>query len=92
MEQKSRVDLLEIMYKLYEKPSEIVEHWENVTPLLAELTATAPLGFEGMAMMISNHLTNATQFKDSKVQKFELESGLKKLHLYFRKLNSFEKI
>ena len=85
MEQKNRLDLLYIMYKVYETPSVINEQWDVVSPLLAELTSTCPEGFEGMVTMINTHFTNATKFKDVKVQKFELESGLIKLKAYFQK-------
>lgn len=91
MEQKHRLNLLEIMATIYETPSVIDEHWEAVTPLLAELIATSPQGFEGVAIMINTHFTNAVKFKDVKVQKFELESGLIKLRAYFQKLNVFDK-
>lgn len=91
MEQQHRTDLLKVMGILYETPSAIDEHWVTVSPLLVELTETSPHGLEGMAMMICKHFTNAAKFKDIKVQKFELESGLIKLSAYFHKLSSFER-
>ncbi|WP_028865909.1 hypothetical protein [Psychromonas aquimarina] len=88
MEQKKCLELLNIMSTIYETPDVMDEYWEQVTPLLKALTAAAPQGLEGTAMMISTHFTNAAKFKDVKVQKFELESGLIKLKTYFQKLNS----
>jgi len=85
MEQKQRLAFLDIVYAIYDEPSLITEQWEVVSPLLAELTATCPEGFEGMVTMINTHFTNAVKFKDVKVQKFELESGLIKLKAYFQK-------
>lgn len=75
------------MQTIYDTPSEIEKHWQVATPLLAELTASSPQGLEGMATMICTHFNNALKFKDVKVQKFELESGLIKLKTYFQRLN-----
>jgi hypothetical protein len=91
MEQKHRADLLKIIGRIYETPSIIDEHWHTVPPLLAELTATAPQGYEGMATMISRHFNNANKFNDLKVKKFELESGLLMLKRYLQKLQTFDK-
>ena len=85
MEQKKRLALLDIVYAIYDEPSLITDQWEVVSPLLAELTSTCPEGFEGMVTMINTHFTNAVKFKNVKVQKFELESGLIKLKAYFQK-------
>ena len=85
MEQKQRLAFLDIVYAIYDEPSLITEQWEVVSPLLAELTSTCPEGFEGMVTMINTHFTNAVKFKDEKVQKFEIESGLLKLKAYFKK-------
>ena len=85
MEQKTRLEFLEIIYTIYDKPVLINEQWDIVSPLLAELTSTCPEGFEGMVTMINTHFTNAVKFKDVKVQKFEIESGLLKLKAYFKK-------
>ena len=85
MEQEKRLKFIEIIYTLYDKPALINEQWEVVSPLLAELTSTCPEGFEGLVTMINTHFTNAVKFKDVKVQKFELESGLIKLKAYFQK-------
>jgi len=90
MEQEKRLKFIEIIYTLYDKPALINEQWEIVSPLLAELTATSPEGFEGMVSMINTHFTNAVKFKDEKVQKFEIESGLIKLNTYFKKRNQLE--
>lgn len=87
MEQKERTELFNIMCTIYETPSVIDEYWETVSPLLVELTATSPEGFKGLTTMICTHFNNAIKFKDEKVKKFELESGLIKLKLYFQKLN-----
>ena len=91
MEQQHRADLLKMMGTFYETPNDISEHWGTVSPLLTELVETSPEGLEGMAAMICKHFTNAEKFKDSKVKKFELESGLIKLTSYFQKLNAFQK-
>ncbi|XQW83460.1 hypothetical protein ACOYR1_09860 [Thalassotalea piscium] len=90
MEQQNRLALVNIINTLYETPSIIEEQWHSVTPLLTELMATSPEGFEGMAKMINKHFTNATKFSDVNIQKFELESGLLKLNTYFQKLNGAE--
>ncbi len=76
MEQEHRADLLKVMGRIYETPSIMDEYWHTVPPLLAELTATAPQGLEGLATMITLHFNNAAKFNDLKVKKFELESGL----------------
>ncbi|WP_426357545.1 hypothetical protein ACPUVO_13930 [Pseudocolwellia sp. HL-MZ19] len=91
MEQKNRLELINIMATIHESPSVIHDYWDTVTPLLEELSTTAPEGLEGMAAMICTHFNNAIKFKDLKVIKFELESGLIKLNRYFQKLNSFKK-
>ncbi|WP_159819908.1 hypothetical protein [Colwellia sp. 20A7] len=91
MDQKQRLELINIMHELYQTPTTIEEQWHRVTPLLTEFNATIGQGLEGMASMINKHFTNAEKFKDSKVQKFELESGLIKLNMYFKKLDTFEK-
>jgi hypothetical protein len=91
MKQKHRLDLINIMATIHETPSIINEQWDTVTPLLEELTTTAPEGLEGVAAMICTHFNNAIKFKDLKVIKFEVESGLIKLNRYFQKLNAFEK-
>jgi len=90
MEQAHRIDLLDIMSRIYQKPQSLDEHWDTVSPLLAELSDTAPEGLEGMASMICTHLNNAVKFNDEKVKKFELESGLIKLQSYLQKLNTFK--
>ncbi len=91
MEQQHRLDLINIMATIHETPSVINDHWDTVSPLLEELTATAPEGLEGMVAMICLHFNNAIKFKDLKVIKFEVESGLIKLNRYFQKLNAFKK-
>ncbi|XPF94953.1 hypothetical protein ACM9HF_02770 [Colwellia sp. RE-S-Sl-9] len=90
MQQNHRLTLIQIMATIHETPSIIHEHWETVSPLLVELIDTAPEGLEGMAAMICTHFNNAIKFKDLKVVKFELESGLIKLNRYFQKLNAFK--
>ena len=40
MEQKTRLEFLEIIYTIYDKPALINEQWDIVSPLLAELTST----------------------------------------------------
>ena len=85
MDQKKRLEFIELIHTIYDEPALITEKWDVVSPLLAELTATSPEGFEGMVTMINTHFTNAVKFKDEKVQKFELESGFIKLKAYFKK-------
>lgn len=87
MEQENRVALIDIMEQLYKDPADIEEQWQKVTPLLTELSASSPDGFAGMTAMINRHFTNATKFKSAKIQQFELESGLLKLKIYFKKLD-----
>ncbi|WP_077342355.1 hypothetical protein [Pseudocolwellia agarivorans] len=90
MKQNHRLDLINIMATIHETPSIINDHWDTVAPLLEELVTTAPEGLEGMATMICTHFNNALKFKDLKVVKFELESGLIKLNRYLQKLNAFK--
>lgn len=92
MEQQHRLDLINIMATIHETPSIINDHWESVSPLLEELTTTAPAGLEGVVAMICTHFNNALKFNDLKVIKFELESGLIKLNRYLQKLNMTKKI
>lgn len=91
MEQKQRIALSNIMSELYQKPEMIEEQWHIVTPMLTELIDTTPQGFEGVTSMINKHFTHAAKFSDVKIQKFELESGLIKLNVYFQKLNAFKR-
>ncbi|MGV2871624.1 hypothetical protein [Colwellia sp. E150_009] len=91
MEQKQRIALSNIMSELYQKPEMIEEQWHIVSPMLTELIDTTPQGFEGVTSMINKHFTNAAKFSDVKIQKFELESGLIKLNVYFQKLNAFKR-
>jgi len=87
MEQQSQQSLTNLVYDIYEDPTLIEEHQVLINPLLSDLVATAPAGFEGMAMMINTHISNGFKFKNPKIQKFELESGLLKLKTYFQKIN-----
>lgn len=88
MDQKQRIAISSIMTELYQKPEMIKEQWHIVSPLLTELLDTTPQGFEGVTSMINQHFSNAARFSDVKIQKFELESGLIKLNMYFHKLNT----
>lgn len=88
MEQQQRLAFSNIMAELYQKPETIKDQWHIVSPLLTELLETTPVGFEGITTMINRHFTNATKYNDVKIQKFELESGLIKLNMYFHKLNA----
>ncbi len=90
MEQQHRLDLINIMATIHETPSIINEQWASASPLLEELSTTAPEGLEGIVAMICTHFNNANKFNDVKVIKFELESGLIKLNRYFQKLNAFK--
>ncbi|CAM4253698.1 hypothetical protein [Pseudoalteromonas ostreae] len=87
MEQQHQQTLTNLVYDIYEDPTKIDEHQELIQPLLSDLIATAPVGFEGMATMINTHISNGFKFKNPKIQKFELESGLLKLKTYFQKIN-----
>lgn len=87
MEQKKQNTLTNLVYDIYETPTLIEEHRPLIQPLLIDLLATAPDGFEGMATMINTHISNGFKFKNPKIQKFELESGLLKLKTYFQKIN-----
>ncbi|MBH0079371.1 hypothetical protein [Pseudoalteromonas sp. NZS11] len=87
MEQQSQQTLTNLVYDIYEDPTLIEEHQVLINPLLSDLVATAPAGFEGMAAMINTHISNGFKFKNPKIQKFELESGLLKLKTYFQKIN-----
>tara|TARA_R110002050_G_scaffold207481_1_gene343588 strand:+ start:924 stop:1199 length:276 start_codon:yes stop_codon:yes gene_type:complete len=87
MDQKQRIAFSNIMSELYQKPEMIKEQWHIVSPMLTELIDTTPQGFEGVTSMINKHFTNAARFSDVKMKKFELESGLIKLNMYFQKLN-----
>ena len=87
MEQQSQQTLTNLVYDIYEDPTLIEEYKMFIKPLLSDLVATAPAGFEGMATMINTHIYNGFKFKNPKIQKFELESGLLKLKTYFQKIN-----
>jgi len=87
MEQQNQQTLTNLVYDIYENPTLIEEHQVLIKPLLSDLVATAPAGFEGMAAMINTHISNGFKFKNPKIQKFELESGLLKLKTYFQKIN-----
>ena len=86
MEQQSQQTLTNLVYDIYEDPALIEEHQVLINPL-CDLVASAPAGFEGMATMINTHISNGFKFKNPKIQKFELESGLLKLKTYFQKIN-----
>ena len=87
MEQQNQQTLTNLVYDIYENPTLIEEHQVLIMPLLGDLVASAPAGFEGMATMINTHISNGFKFKNPKIQKFELESGLLKLKTYFQKIN-----
>ncbi|BED90897.1 hypothetical protein PspMM1_33650 [Pseudoalteromonas sp. MM1] len=87
MEQQNQQTLTNLVYDIYENPTLIEEHQVLINPLLSDLVATAPAGLEGMATMINTHISNGFKFKNPKIQKFELESGLLKLKTYFQKIN-----
>ena len=87
MEQQHQQTLTNLVHDIYEDPTKIEEHQELIQPLLSDLVATAPAGFEGMATMINTHISNGFKFKNPKIQKFEIESGLLKLKTYLQKIN-----
>ena len=87
MEQQHQQTLTNLVYDIYEEPTKIEEHQELIQLLLSDLVATAPAGFEGIATMINTHISNGFKFKNPKIQKFELESGLLKLKTYLQKIN-----
>ncbi|MBB1392199.1 hypothetical protein [Pseudoalteromonas sp. SG44-4] len=87
MEQQNQQTLTNLVYDNYEDLALIEDHQVLIQPLLSDLVATAPEGFEGMATMINTHISNGFKFKNPKIQKFELESGLLKLKTYFQKVN-----
>ncbi|AQQ01372.1 hypothetical protein B0W48_17315 [Pseudoalteromonas aliena] len=87
MEQQNQQTLTNLIYDIYENPTFIEDHQPLIQPLLNDLITTAPEGFEGMATMINTHISNGFKFKNPKIQKFELESGLLKLKTYFQKVN-----
>ncbi|MBE0359263.1 hypothetical protein [Pseudoalteromonas aliena] len=87
MEQQNQQTLTNLVYDIYEDPSLIEDHQVLIQPLLSDLVAKAPEGFEGMATMINTHISNGFKFKNPKIQKFELESGLLKLKTYLQKVN-----
>ena len=87
MEQQNQQTLTNLVYDIYEDPTKIEEHQVLIQPLLSDLVSNAPAGFEGMATMINTHISNGFKFKNPKIQKFELESGLLKLKTYFQKIN-----
>ena len=90
MEHQNRKALLKSLEQVFEKPELIEEHWEVISTHLKELIETAPEGLEGVAQIINNHLSKVPHFQSSKIQKFELESGMLKLKTYFQRLNAFE--
>lgn len=87
MEQQHQQTLTQLVNEVYNKPDLIEEHQPLIEPLLTDLVASAPSGFEGMAAMINTHISNGFKFKNPKIQQFELESGLLKLKTYFQKIN-----
>ena len=87
MEQQHQQTLTQLVNDVYNKPDLIEEHQPLIEPLLTDLVASAPLGFEGMAAMINTHISNGFKFKNPKIQQFELESGVLKLKTYFQKIN-----
>ena len=58
MEQQSQQTLTNLVYDIYEDPALIEEHQVLINPLLSDLVATAPAGFEGMATMINTHISS----------------------------------
>ena len=87
MEQQHQQTLTQLVNDVYNKPDLIEEHQVLIQPLLKDLVASAPAGFEGMATMIHSHFVNGLKSTNPNIQKFELESGLLKLKTYFQKIN-----
>ena len=87
MEQQHQQTLTQLVNDVYNKPDLIEEHQPLIEPLLKDLVAFAPAGFEGMATMIHSHFANGLKSTNPNIQKFELESGLLKLKTYFQKIN-----
>ena len=85
MEEIKQKSLIDLVNEIYQDLTLIEEHQKLIEPMLTELVADAPEGFEGMATMINTHISNSFKFKSPNVQKFEIESGLMKLNTYVKK-------
>jgi hypothetical protein len=85
MEEIKQKSLIDLVNEVYQDVTLMEEHQKLIEPMLTELVANAPDGFEGMATMINTHISNSFKFKSPNVQKFEIESGLIKLKMYIKK-------
>ena len=88
MQHEERTQLINLLTAMLEDENIINEQWVLVLPLLKQVNEIVPQGFEGTVAMFNNHFNRVAELKASKIKQFEIESGLIKLKMYFKRLDA----